>query len=128
MHSPQLYCTYRSFVHQIHLWKGVQRCGRLSHVNGTIKMQQALNIQINAKSDPFPNLLFFIVKLWPPKAAVDPRSQVQQSLSKKKWFPKSGSTFSPRVCDVQPRCCSDAHLLKETTCIIPPGVLSLSLL
>ena len=25
--------------------------------------------QINAKSNPFPNLLFFIVKLWPPKSS-----------------------------------------------------------
>ena len=38
------------------------------------------------KKRPFPNLLFFIVKLWPPKAAVDPRTQVQQSPSNKKWF------------------------------------------
>ena len=42
--------------------------------------------QINTKSDPFPNLLFFIVKLWPPKAAVDPRTQVQQLSSNKMWF------------------------------------------
>ena len=39
--------------------EGVKQRWQLSHMNGTIKMQQALNIQINSNSDPFPNLLFF---------------------------------------------------------------------
>ena len=82
--------------------KGVQRRGQLSRVNGTIKMQQALNIQINAKSDPFPNLLFFLQNCGQRKAATDP--------------PYSGLTIakqqkvSPRVCDFQPPCRSHAHL------------------
>ena len=106
MHSPQLYYTYRflcmswtlATVHQ-KPWKGVQRRGQLSRVNGTIKMQQALNIQINAKRDPFPNLLFFLQNCGHRKAATDPRTQVQQLPSNKKWF-----NFSPRVCDFQPPC------------------------
>ena len=85
-------------------WKGVQRRGQLSRVNGTIKMQQALNIQINAKSHPFPKLLFFLQNCGHRKAATDPRTQVQQLLSNKKWF-----HFSPRVCDFQPPCRSHAH-------------------
>ena len=88
-------------------WKGVQRRGQLSRVNGTIKMQQALNIQINAKSDPFPNLLFFLQNCGHRKAA-NPRTQVQQLLSNKKWF-----HFSTRVCDFQPPCGSHEHLLER---------------
>ena len=83
--------------------KGVQR-----RVNGTIKMQQALNIEINAKSDPFPNLLFFLQNCGHRKAATDPRTQVQQLPSNKKWF-----HFSPRVCDFQPPCRSHAHLFER---------------
>ena len=84
--------------------KGVKRRGQLSRVNGTIKMQHALNIQINAKNDPFPNLLFFLQNCSQRKAT-DPRTQVQQLPSNKKWF-----HFSPRVCDFQPPCRSHAHL------------------
>ena len=40
----------------------------------------------------------------------------------------SGSTFSPRVCDFQPLYRSHARIsLKETTWIVPLGVLSLAL-
>ena len=89
---------------------GVQRRGQLSRVNGTIKMQHALNIQINAKSDPFPNLLFFPQNCGHRKAATDPRTQVQQLPSNKKWF---HFYFSPRVCDFQPPCRSHAHLFER---------------
>ena len=41
---------------------------------------------------------------------------------------KSGSTFSPRVCDVQPPCCSHAHLFERDNLHRTTGVLSLSLL
>ena len=114
MHSPQLYYAYYRFlncmwwtlttVHQ-KPWKGVQWRRQLSRVNGIIKMQQALNIEINAKSDPFPNLLFFLQNCGHRKAATDPRTQVQQLISSKKWF-----HFSPRVCDFQPPCRSHVHL------------------
>ena len=115
MHSPQLYYACRfpcmswtlTTVHQ-KPWKGLQRRGQLSRVNGTIKMQQALNIQINAKSDPFPNLLFFLQNCGHRKAATDPRTQVQQLPSNKKWF-----HFSRRVCDFQPPCRSHAHLFER---------------
>ena len=106
MHSPQLYYAL-STVHQ-KPWKGVQRRGQLSRVNGTIKMQQALNIEINTKSDPFPNLLFFLENCGHRKAATDPRTQVQQLPINKKWF-----HFSPRVCDFQPPCRSHAHLFER---------------
>ena len=82
--------------------------GQLSRVNGTIKMQQALSIEINTKSDPFPNLLFFLENCGHRKAATDPRTQVQQLPSNKKWF-----HFSPRVCDFQPPCRSHAHLFER---------------
>ena len=115
MLSPQLYCAYGflcisstlTAVHQ-NPWKGVQRRGQLSRVNGTIKMQQALNIQINAKSDPFPNLLFFLQNCGHRKAATDPRTQAQQLPSNNKWF-----HFSPRVCDFQPLCRSHVHLFER---------------
>ena len=99
--------THGTTVHQ-NPWKGVQQHGQLSRVNGTIKMQQALNIQINAKSYPFPNLLFFLQKCGHQKAATDPRTQVQQLPSYKKWF-----HFSPWVCDFQPPCRSHAHLFER---------------
>ena len=104
--------TVPSAVHQ-KPWKKfiksqVQRRGQLSHVNGTIKMQQALNIQINAKSDLFPNLLFFLQNCGHRKAATDPRTQVQQLPSNKKWF-----HFSRRVCDFQPPSRSHAHLFER---------------
>ena len=113
--STVLNFTTPSTVHQ-KPWKGVQRRGQLSRVNGTIKMQQALNIQTNAKSDPFPNLLFFLQNCGHRKAATDPRTQVQQLPSNKKWF-----HFSPRVCDFSLLVVLMRIFLKETTCIIPPG-------
>ena len=114
--TPRSTACHGHSQHTVHQnpWKGVQRRRQLSRVNGTIKMQQAPNIQINAKSDPFPNLLFFLQNCGHRKAATDPRTQVQQLPSNKKWF-----HFSPRVCDFQPPCRSHAHVVKKTTCIVP---------
>ena len=53
-------------------------------------------------------LLFFLQNCGQRKAATDPRTQVQQLLSNKKWF-----HFSPRVCDFQPPCRSHAHLFER---------------
>ena len=118
MNSPQLCLCMSSTLTTVHQKpsKGVQRRGQLSRVNGTIKMQQALNIQINAKSDPFPNLLFFLQNFGQRKAATDPRTHVQQLPSN-----KSGSTS--RLESVISSTISSLLVVlmriffKETTCI-----------
>ena len=61
------------------------------------------------KKRPFPNLLFFIVKLWPPKSScLTPVFRFNN-----RQATKGGSTFSPRVCDVQLPCRSPAHLFER---------------
>ena len=118
MNSPQLCLGMLSTLTTVHQkpWKGVQRCGQLSRMNGMIKMQQALNIQINAKSDPFPNLLFFVQNCGLRKAATDPRTQVQQLLSN-----KSGSTSRLESVISSLLVVLMRIFLKETSCIIPLG-------
>ena len=96
--------------------KGVKRRGQLSRVNGTIKMQQALNIQINAKNDPLPNLLFFLQNCGQRKAATDPRTQVQQLPSN-----KSGSTSRLESVISSLLVVLMRIFFKETNCIVPPG-------
>ena len=108
MYSPQLYCTYRSFVHQIHLWKEVQRRGRLSRVNGTIKMQQALNIKSKQKAIHFQTCYFLLQNCGHQKQLLTPVLRFSNHQPT-----KSGSTFSPRVCDAQPLCRSHAHLFER---------------
>ena len=107
--------TVLTTLHQ-RRWKGVQRRGQLSRVNGTIKMQQALNIQINAKSDPFPNLLFLPQNCGHRTAATDPRTQVQPLPRN-----KSGSTSRLEFVISSLLVVLMRIFLKETTCIVPPG-------
>ena len=118
MHSPQLCLCMLSTLTIVHQkpWKGVQRRRQLSRVNGTIKMRQALNIQINAKSDPFPNLLFFLQICGHRKAATDPRTQVQQLPSN-----KSGSTSRLESVISSLLVVLMRIFFKETTCILPLG-------
>ena len=118
MNSPQLCLCMSSTLTTVNQkpWKGVQRRGQLSRVNGTIKMQQALNIQINAKSDPFPNLLFFLQNCGQRKAATDPRTQVQQLPSN-----KSGSTSRLESVISSLLVVLMRIFFKETTCIVPLG-------
>ena len=60
--------------------------GRLSRVNGTIKMQQALNIWSTQKALHFQTCYSLLWNCGHRKAAADARTQVQQSPSNKKWF------------------------------------------
>ena len=107
--------TTPSTVHQ-KPWKGVQQRGQLSRVNGTIKMQLALNIQTNAKSDPFPNLLFFYKIVATGKQLLTPVLRFNNCQAT-----KSGSTS--RLDSVISSLLVVLMLifLKETTYIVPPG-------
>ena len=116
LHSPQLYYAYRLLCMSCPYADGHSRQrqfikihgrGTVSRVNGTIKMQQALNIQINAKAIHFQTCYFFFKIVATEKQLLTPVLRFNNCQATRSVH------FSPRVCDFQPPCRSHAHLFER---------------
>ena len=115
-------CTVLNFtapiVHQIHLWKRVQRRGRLSRVNGPSKSNKSQGHSNQRKKRSISKPVIFYCKIvatesscWPPySGSAIIQQQKVVPLSRLEFVMSSLVVVLMRI------------FLKETTCIVPPGV------